>query len=148
MKYIFRKSNRFDFYGDGFDSRHLLICYLHYSRPKGKSANLAILKNCMPKGIPIIVTQRIHPIIKFPIASSKPDTKNQIMFNRQDTAPPSSITSFPNGFSDNDDILKHCKLTGIPTIVIHQRIPASHHPIALNKPPHIIQIKFPIKFIF
>ena len=115
--------------------------------PNGNSASLAILKNCFPKGIPTIVMHKIQPIIRFPIASSSPETKNHITFKMHDTAPPSSTISFPNGSSDIDDSLKHCSPTGIPTTVMHHNTPASHQPIALKSPPHIIHIKFPKKRI-
>jgi len=115
--------------------------------PNGNSDNLAILKNCFPNGIPMIVMHKKHPIIKLPNASSSPDTKNQIMLRKQETAPPSLTISFPKGFSEIDDSLKHCNPTGIPTTVMHHKAPAIHHPMALSRPPQIIQIKLPRNLI-
>ena len=115
--------------------------------PNGNNDNLAILKNCFPNGIPTMVMHRRHPITKFPIASSKPDTKNQIMLRKHETAPPSSTISFPKGSSEIDDSLKHCNPTGIPTTVMHHKAPAIHHPKALSRPPHITHIRLPRNLI-
>ena len=110
--------------------------------PNGKRASFAILKNCFPKGIPTIVTHKMHPIIAFVIASSIPDMHIHRIFKRNETAPPSSTISFPKGFKEIDESLKHWIPTGIPTTVMHHKIPASHHPIALKSPPKIIHKMF------
>ena len=40
--------------------------------PNGKSSSIPILKHCMPNGMPIIVTQKTKPVIKYPNAARKP----------------------------------------------------------------------------
>ena len=46
--------------------------------PNGKSSSIPILKHCMPNGIPIMVTQKTNPIIKYPNAEKKPPQTSQI----------------------------------------------------------------------
>ena len=75
--------------------------------PNGKRASFAILKNCFPKGIPTIVTHKMHPIIAFVIASSIPDMHIHRIFKRNETAPPSSTISFPKGFKEIDERIKN-----------------------------------------
>lgn len=116
--------------------------------PNGRSANLAILKNCNPKGIPTMVIQHRHPSIRLPRASSIPDTIIQIILRNSDPTPPSYTISLPKGQREIFENLKHCTPTGIPIMVMHQNIPASHQPIALNNPPKIIQTIFPNNFIY
>ena len=104
-------------------------------------------KECILEGIPIIVMQRIKPITKFTTKSSRPETKNQMTFTIKENAPPSYSTSLPKGHMDKEAILKHCTPTGIPNMVMHQRIPAKNHINALIKPPQINHKTFPKKLI-
>ena len=56
--------------------------------------------------------------------------------------------SLPNGISDSFAILNDCIAKGIPTIVMHNKIPLIMLPIHSTKPPkishNIFKIKFPI----
>ena len=58
---------------------------------------------------------------------------------------------FPSGEykpqKDSFESLKHCSPIGIPTIVMHQKIPARIQPRPLSSPPQISQIIFPSKVI-
>lgn len=110
--------------------------------PNGASESFAILKNCLPNGIPITVQHSNNPIMKFINASSRPETRNHITLSRNDTDPPSYMTSLPKGFSEIDDSLKHWSPTGIPTMVMHQRHPAITQPSELINPPNIIHNTF------
>ncbi len=120
----------------------LRISYIT-SAPNGIRDNFAILKNCFPKGIPIIVRQHIRPATAFPIAIGIPDIISQIIFAIKLTAPPPYTTSFPNGKNAKPANLKHCKPIGIPIMEMHHRQPAKTHDNPLNKPPHINQSIFP-----
>ena len=48
------------------------------SAPNGIRDNFAILKNCFPKGIPMMVIQHIRPTTAFPTAIGIPDTINHM----------------------------------------------------------------------
>ena len=113
------------------------------SAPNGIKDNFAILKNCFPKGIPIIVIQHIKPATAFSTAIGIPDTISQIIFAIKLTAPPPYTTSFPNGKNAKPANLKHCKPIGIPIMEMHHRQPAKTHDNPLNNPPHINQSIFP-----
>jgi len=75
--------------------------------PNGKRASFAILKNCFPKGIPTIVMHKMHQRTAFVIASSMPKKHIHRIFRRHETVPPSSTISFPKGFKEIDESLKH-----------------------------------------
>lgn len=113
------------------------------SEPNGISASLASLKHCNPNGIPTIVTQNKTPFNTDPSASGIPVTIIQMMFNKNEPAPPPYITSFPNGKKANAANLKHCFPIGIPIIVIHQRTPAIVHPSPIQSPPNKNHNRFP-----
>lgn len=115
--------------------------------PNGVKANLAILKNCLPKGMPIIVTQHISPSNKFSKANGIPEIINQNKLAIVLIAPPPYTTRLPNGQNDKPANLKHCMPIGIPMMVIHHNIPAASHDSPLIKPPHINHKILPIKFI-
>ena len=128
-----------------FNQIHFSYLPINYitSAPNGIRDNFAILKNCFPKGIPIIVIQHIRPATAFPTAIGIPDTISQIIFAIKLTAPPPYTTSFPNGKNAKPANLKHCKPIGIPIIEMHHRQPAKTHDNPLNNPPHINQSIFP-----
>lgn len=113
------------------------------SAPNGIRDNFAILKNCFPKGIPMMVIQHIRPITAFPTAIGIPDTINHMIFARKLIVPPPYTTSFPNGKKANPANLKHCKPIGSPMIEMHHRHPATIHDRPLNNPPQINQSIFP-----
>ena len=78
------------------------------SAPKGAKANFAILKYCNPKGIPIIVIQKMHPNTKFSIAIGIPKNIIQIILANNDGTPPPYSTSLPKGEAVRVANLKHC----------------------------------------
>ena len=135
--------------GGGEGIAHSWLCLHFYwtSAPKGISASFAILKNCFPKGIPIIVQQRISPTSAFPTAIGIPDTISQITFASRLTVPPPYMTSFPNGQKDSPANLKHCRPIGIPMIVMHHKQPAAIHASPLRNPPQINHNIFPRNLI-
>lgn len=122
-----------------------VIFYKNYLivAPKGIKASLAILKCCKPKGIPIIVIQKIIPNTAETIAIGIPVTIIHIIFRIKEPAPPPYTISFPKGKKLRLANLKHCKPIGIPIIVIHHKQPASIQLSPLKKPPNINQIKLP-----
>ena len=85
----------------------------------------------------------MQPIKKLPRASSRPENRNQRIFTRKETAPPSYLISFPNGLNEIEESLKHCKPIGIPKMVIHHKQPAMIQPKALISPPNMIHNMFP-----
>ena len=56
--------------------------------PKGVRASLAILKNCLPKGIPMIVTHHSSPNTALTIAIQSPQKISQMILAIVDGAPP------------------------------------------------------------
>ena len=111
--------------------------------PNGINASLAILKHCIPIGMPIIVKLHRHPINAASAASSKPLAISQRIFSSIVPAPPPYRTSFPKGKKLSCANLKHCMPTGIPTMVMHQSTPAKTQPSPSQIPPNRNQIKFP-----
>ena len=105
------------------------------------------LKCCLPKGMPTIVMQKRRPIIRWATASSTPEIQIQRMFKSKDMAPPLFATFLPKGNMATPAILKHWIPSGMPMIVMHQRIPAIIQPSPRRKPPNKNQIRFPIKLI-
>ena len=70
--------------------KNKLCKYVNYFilAPKGAKDNFAILKNCNPNGIPIIVIHHIHPIRRFPNAIGIPKNINHIIFTNNEIMPP------------------------------------------------------------
>ena len=110
-------------------------------------ATWANLKCCLPKGMPTIVMQKRSPTIRWATASSTPEIQIQRIFKSKDIAPPLFPTVLPKGNMATPAILKHWIPSGMPMIVIHQRIPAIIQPRPRRKPPNKNQIRFPIKLI-
>lgn len=115
--------------------------------PNGLRDSFAILKNCLPNGIPTIVIHQTHPIRKLPSAIHQPLIRNQITFTRNETAPPPYSILLPNGQNDIVANLKHCSPYGIPTTVIHHSTPDKTHAMPLTNPPKINQQIFPNSLI-
>ena len=76
--------------------------------PNGIKANLAILKNCLPKGIPTIVMHQRRPRAALPIAIGSPKKIIQMILAIVEIAPPALMISFLKGQKDKDANLKHC----------------------------------------
>ena len=79
-----------------------------------------------------------------------PPVKIQIILNSKEKQPPDEeaiTTFFPNGSNTNAPILKHCKLKGMPMIVMQRIRPPKKYPSAETKPPKISQSKLPIAFM-
>ena len=112
--------------------------------PNGIKESLAILKNCLPNGIPTIVMHQIQPTIRFPSAISHPKNIIHIRFTRNENMPFPYTISFPNGQNARVANLKHCRPTGIPIIVIHHMHPAKTQAKPPSNPPNINQRILPI----
>lgn len=85
-----------------------------------------------------------QPRMQYPIAISRPKKMIQIRLTRKEKPPPPYITSFPNGKKARLANLKHCRPTGMPMMVMHQRQPASTHARPPINPPNRNQRIFPI----
>ena len=112
--------------------------------PNGVSDNFAILKNCLPKGMPTIVKHQRNPRIRLPIAIHMPKKITQITFAIKDGAPPPYTTSLPNGKKERLANLKHCFPYGNPIIVMHQNNPEINQANPLIKPPNANHKMLPI----
>lgn len=112
--------------------------------PKGIRDSLAILKHCFPIGMPRIVMHQRQPRMQYPIAISRPKKMIQIRLTRKEKPPPPYTTSFPNGKKARLANLKHCRPTGMPMMVMHQRQPASTQASPPINPPNRNQRIFPI----
>ena len=123
--------------------RIFLIFYQYTSAPKGIKASFASLNCCNPKGIPMMVMQSPAPKARCSRASGRPETISHIIFRSNEPAPPPYCTSFPKGKKLNVANLKHCNPTGIPTIVMHHKHPASTQLSPLTAPPNTNHNKFP-----
>ena len=77
------------------------------SAPKGINDTAAILKNCLPNGIPMMVMQRIAPMISATRADSQPIRSIQRMLPKVDVNPTLYSTSLPKGQAPSDASLKH-----------------------------------------
>ena len=106
--------------------------------------SLAILKNCLPNGIPTIVIHHIQPTIRFPSAISQPKNTIHMRFTKNENIPFPYTISFPNGQNAKAANLKHYRPTGIPIIVIHHMHPAKIHASPPSNPPNINQRILPI----
>lgn len=120
------------------------------SRPKGIRASLAILKCCMPKGIPIIEIQSNNPKSKCATHVGNPPNTNQMIFMGMDKQPmllADSLTVDPNGHRHKSPSFIVCTPKGIPMIVIIKAMEPAKYPMAHSRPPKINHIKFPKNFI-
>lgn len=116
--------------------------------PKGVNDNLAILKCCLPKGMPTIVQHKLTPIVVSASANGKPVKQIHKRFIKKFPVPPTGLKTYlPNGNKQRVPILKHCFPTGIPMIVIVQNIPARYQDNPINPPPVRNQIMLPMKLI-
>jgi hypothetical protein len=125
---------------------HLHSLYYAIVEPNGVNNSLAILKCCLPKGMPTIVQHKIIPIVISIIANGKPVIQIQNRFNKKFPVPPTGLkTYFPNGDRQSVPILKHCFPSGIPIIVIVQNIPAKYQNNPMTPPPERNHIMLLIK---
>ena len=69
--------------------------------PNGRNEIRMSLKHCFPKGIPIIVMQKINPATRYPTPSSIPPKISQIIFNSRELVLSLNMTSFPNGKNES-----------------------------------------------
>lgn len=115
--------------------------------PNGINDSLAILKNCIPNGIPTIVMHQRQPNSRFAIAISSPKKQTHMMSTRNENVLPSYTISLPNGQNANSANLKHCTPIGIPIIVMQNMHPARHHASPPSRPPNKNQSMFPNVFI-
>ena len=115
--------------------------------PKGINDSLAILKNCFPNGIPMIVMHHRQPNAILPRAIAHPKHTIQIRFTKKENVPVPYSISFPKGQNASDANLKHCTPTGIPMIVMHQTQPTMIHARPPNSPPNKNQRILPKRLI-
>lgn len=118
--------------------------------PNGVNARAAILKCCLPNGIPIIVMHSIIPKSRCVTQVQNPPSRSHNMFiktDRHPLEPPLSITLLPNGHSANTANLSVCRPNGKPIIVIIIRILVMRYSIAVIRPPKMSQIILPKNFI-
>ena len=111
------------------------------------SARRAILKHCVPNGIPTTVTQNSSPCSAQAAASSKPPKISHSRLSSSEGAPPAYRMTFPKGKKARRANLKHCTPIGIPTIVIHHSSPTKSQPSPIHNPPNKNQRIFPKNFI-
>ena len=115
--------------------------------PKGEKSQLSKLKKLTTEWNTDNGYTEYNTNDKVKIANSIPPKSNQRIFSRSDPVLPPLSTIFPNGDRLKRAILKHCKPTGKPIIVMDHNRPIKNHAAALNKPPQINQIKLPNKLI-
>ncbi len=89
------------------------------------------------------VQHKITPFTTAPIARGMPLMTIHKILARNDIVPPPYWISFPKGKNAREANLKHCRPMGIPTIVIHHRIPQNPHESPCHNPQHKNQIIFP-----
>ena len=118
--------------------------------PKGVRDNPAILKCCLPNGMPIIVMQSIKPKKKCVRHMTNPPHNNHIIFMRIFKQPPElplSVTVLPNGHNASSASFKVCNPNGIPIIVIIRIKLATKYSMLVTMPPRRSQMMFPNNFI-
>lgn len=91
----------------------------------------------------MIVQHKSTPFTTAPIARGMPLMTIHKIFARNDMVPPPYWISFPKGKKAREANLKHCRPIGIPTIVIHHRIPQNTQESPCHNPQHKNQIIFP-----
>ena len=127
-----------------------MIIYSAFAKscPNGRKATWAILKYCLPNGMPMIVIHRIAPVKKNPSAVSHPPKIAQRIFtNVLKPLGFAGTTTLPNGQMTNFENLKYCKPIGIKMIVIQRMSPIKKSMIDQNKPPKITHKILPNVFI-
>lgn len=83
------------------------------------------------------------PFNAAPTANGIPLMISHKRFASMEIVPPPYRISFPNGKNAKEANLKHCVPIGIPTMVIHHRIPAIVQPSPCHNPPHKNHMIFP-----
>ena len=99
-----------------------IVCYHAIVLPNGNRVPMAILKCCIPNGIPIIVAHKHNPKVKWLNAISHHPIKIHRILNAILMHPPllgPATRSCPKGNNTNLPILNNCTPNGIPTIVRH-----------------------------
>lgn len=119
--------------------------------PKGKRARRISLKFCLPKGMPIIVIQKITPQKRCVRAMANPPKNHQMTFmmpaRQPDGKPPLLSTYVPKGQSATCASLMVCRPNGIPMMVIIIARLERMYSIATIRPPKITQIMLSSVFI-
>lgn len=134
----------------GAGKSHETISYFFTTiLPNGAKLAWAMLKQAMPKGIPIIVQHQRTPAIAEPSASQKPARTIQIKFRKALPTPAvgEGTSFFPNGQKANPAIRKLAMPNGMPMIVQHQRSPIKSHASPSQMPPNANQRRLPINTI-
>ena len=117
--------------------------------PNGAKLAWAMLKQAMPKGIPIIVQHQRTPAIAEPSAIQKPAKTIQIKCRKAVPTPAvgEGTSFFPNGQKANPAILKLAIPNGMPMIVQHQSNPTKTQARPSQIPPSANQRRLPINVI-
>jgi len=100
--------------------------------------------------MPITVRQRRIPKNKWVRAIQNPPKNSQMMFmmvERQPVLEEVSVMRTPKGARPTNANLKHWSPKGIPTMVRHRIRPPKIYSRKMKKPPKMIQMILPIKFI-
>ena len=115
--------------------------------PKGASDRPAILKCCLPNGMPIIVMHSSNPKMIWQPHAHRPPNISHSMFSGMYMHPLgycASRTSEPKGQRHSNPILNVCIAIGMPIIVhANARLPVKY-PTAASRPPNIHHSMFPI----
>jgi|GEM_PF-2268034 len=122
------------------------IYFVIISLPNGAKANVANLKCCLAKGIPIIVMPSNIPKTICVKQIQIPPNNIQITFIKVDKHPDDlSLTrvSFPNGHKANPANFRVWSPNGMPMIVIISKILDTKYSKATINPPKINHIIFP-----
>ena len=129
-----------------FKEKKTIYLMIH---PNGNREYFASLKCCVPRGIPMIVMQRMAPKTRWVSATSHHPRIIQSTLNPVVRHPDVGFifTSLPNGQIARTPRLIICKPKGMPMMVTHIRRPPMKYIIAVRNPPRRNQIMLPRKFI-
>ena len=118
--------------------------------PSGAKLTLAMRKQPMPNGMPIIVQQHSIPAITALSQSHIPANTTQITFSANVHTPAFSLatTVRPNGKNAKPAMRKHATPYGMPIIVHKHTMPQTIHSSPSQRPPSTNHMILPIKAIF
>ncbi len=119
--------------------------------PKGARERPAILKCCLPQGMPITVMHRSTPKKIWQRHAHNPPKIIHRMFRKRLRHPAGdapSVTVEPKGQRHKRPILNVCNAQGIPMIVSANARLAVKYPMAASRPPKTSQMMLPNIFIF
>lgn len=118
--------------------------------PNGVRDSSAILKCCIPNGMPAIVMQQRIPKNRCAEATSHQPKRIQSTFINMLRHPPAffpSTTSVPKGHSEKTPNFHSWQPKGIPMTVIMKSKPKRKYTSEISSPPNTSQRMFPMNFI-